>query len=105
MSRIAKQPIELPNGVDDLNPHSRINTIMGDYPPSSDIPFHSIIAIGEDGKSKPQSEWDDGLVKYKSAHLDGAQSEMLVEDVHNTYGNPVTIAEVKRILMLHPKSQ
>ena len=101
----AKAKIELPNGVDDLNPHSRINTIMGDYPPSSDIPFHSIIAIGEDGKSKPQSEWDDGLVKYKSAHLDGAQSEMLVEDVHNTYGNPVTIAEVKRILMLHLKSQ
>ena len=43
----------------------------------------------------------DGVVKYKSAHIDGVESEVVVPSAHSCQSHPRTIAEVRRILLLH----
>jgi hypothetical protein len=70
------------------------------------IPYHSIIAVEGDG---PPDDLDDGLVKYESAHLEQANSELVVRSFHSCQANPHTIGEVRRILLEHlrasPKSR
>ncbi len=39
-------------------------------------------------------------MKYKSAHLDGVESELVIEHSgHSTQSNPLTVREVRRILI------
>ena len=38
---------------------------------------------------------------YKSAHLEGAESELIVPSDHAATAHPFTVLEVKRILKLH----
>ena len=59
---------------------------------------HSIVGVEGSG---PPEEGSDGVVKYKSAHIDGVASEKIVRSGHSTQGNPETIQEVKRILLAH----
>ena len=46
---------------------------------------------------------NDGVVAYKSAHIDGVESELVVRSAHSTQSEPATIEEVRRILLLHAK--
>jgi hypothetical protein len=39
----------------------------------------------------------------ETAHLDGAQSELIVRGEHASFKLPQTIAELRRILFLHLK--
>jgi hypothetical protein len=41
------------------------------------------------------------VVSYQSAHIDGVESELVVRSSHSTQGEPATIEEVRRILLLH----
>jgi hypothetical protein len=41
------------------------------------------------------------VVEYKSAHIDGVESEVVVNSGHSAQGNPHTVEEVRRILLLH----
>ena len=43
----------------------------------------------------------DGFVSYRSAHLDGVASELIVESGHSVQGNPEAIEEIRRILLEH----
>ena len=43
------------------------------------------------------------LSQYSSAHLDGMESEFIVHAGHSCQGNPLTIEEVRRILLEHLK--
>ena len=45
-----------------------------------------------------KEQWNDGVVQYSSAHLDGMESEFIVHAGHSCQGNPLTIEEVRRIL-------
>jgi pimeloyl-ACP methyl ester carboxylesterase len=59
------------------------------------VPFHSI--IGNRGIDEgPDSS--DGVVAYRSSHLEGAESEKIVPAGHNLVANPATVAEIKWIL-------
>ena len=59
------------------------------------VPFHSIIGDrGLDGGTRSS----DGLVAYSSSHLEGAESEKIVHAGHYLFSNPVTVAEIERIL-------
>jgi len=40
-------------------------------------------------------------VSYRSAHLDGVASELIVESGHSVQGNPEAIEEIRRILLEH----
>ena len=47
----------------------------------------------------PPPNGADGVVKYTSAHVDYAESEFIVRSDHSCQGNPLTIEEVRRILL------
>jgi hypothetical protein len=64
----------------------------------SRIPAHSIIAVEGDG---PKEEGDDGVVAYRSAHIDEAVSELVVRSDHSCQGKPEVIEEIRRILLEH----
>jgi hypothetical protein len=59
---------------------------------------HSIIAVQGNG---PKEEGDDGVVAYRSAHIDEAVSEKVVRWNHSCQDQPEVIEEVRRILLLH----
>lgn len=62
------------------------------------IPFHSI--IGDQGRGDtPDSS--DGVVAYRSSHVDGAQSELIVPADHTAHAHPQALLEIRRILRLH----
>jgi hypothetical protein len=62
------------------------------------IHSHSIISVNGEG---PPQELDDGVVQYKSAHLESADSEFVVRSSHSCQANPYAIREVRRILLEH----
>jgi hypothetical protein len=49
----------------------------------------------------PVESGDDGVVQYRSAHIEGVESELIVRSSHSTRGRPETIEEVRRILREH----
>jgi pimeloyl-ACP methyl ester carboxylesterase len=86
--------------IDNMSPgHPFIRTFAG-IPVADGITVNSIIPVRE-GESFETG--GDGVVKYKSAHIDGVESELIVISSHSTQSNPHTIEEVRRILHLHAK--
>ena len=83
------------NGMATDNPF--MNT-LAEIPVAPGIQANSIIAIK--GDDQPP-EGADGVVKYTSAHVDYAESEFIVRSGHSCQGNPLTIEEVRRILLKH----
>jgi hypothetical protein len=89
----------VPSAVDNMSPHNNFILTIQDIPVVSSVQDHSIIAIETDG---PVEEGNDGVVTYKSAHIEPVESELIVRpSPHSTQGNPHTIEEVRRILRLH----
>jgi len=92
----------VPTAVDNMRPgHPFIRTLSAS-PIAPGVTVHSIIAVEGDG---PPEEGSDGVVKYKSAHLEGVASEKIVHSDHSTQGNPETILEVRRILLEHVEAR
>jgi pimeloyl-ACP methyl ester carboxylesterase len=69
---------------------------LADIPVAPGIKCNSIIAIN--GNDQPPNGAD-GVVAYTSAHVDYAESEFIVRSGHSCQGNPLTIEEVRRILL------
>ena len=69
---------------------------LADIPVAPGIKCNSIIAIK--GRDQPP-KGADGVVQYTSAHVDYAESEYIVRSGHSCQGNPLTIEEVRRILL------
>ena len=67
-------------------------------PISPNVAAHSLIAVQGRG---PVETGDDGVVSYQSAHIDGVQSEIVIRAEHSVQGEPQTVAEVRRILLVH----
>jgi pimeloyl-ACP methyl ester carboxylesterase len=93
-------PPALRNGVpSSLNGMAIDNPFMlalADIPVAPGIKANSIIAIK--GNELPPNGAD-GVVKYTSAHVDYAESEFIVRSGHSCQMNPLTIEEVRRILL------
>lgn len=81
-----------------MTPGSPFATTVSSIPVAPDIAAHSIVAIASDG---PIETGGDGVVEYASAHIDEAQSEMIVRSDHSAQANPLAVHEVRRILLLH----
>ena len=89
----------MPNSVDTLEPNDRFVQAVDKLPITPGIPYHSI--VGDRGRGDtPKSS--DGVVPYWSSHLDGAQSELIVNSDHGAQFNPDAIREVERILKTSP---
>ena len=69
---------------------------LADIPVAPGIKCNSIIAIR--GNDQPPNG-SDGVVKYTSAHVDYAESEYIVRSGHTCQNHPLTIEEVRRILL------
>jgi pimeloyl-ACP methyl ester carboxylesterase len=84
--------------IQSLDPDSPVVKALAISPYKEGVAYHSI--IGDRGKGDtPDSS--DGAVEYSSSHQPGADSELIVPTPHASYSHPDTIAEVKRILLLH----
>ena len=81
-----------------MSPDNPALQALAAIPISPKVSAHSIIAVQGDG---PIETGDDGVVTYKSAHIDGVASELVVRSGHSVQGDPRTVAEVRRILLLH----
>jgi hypothetical protein len=81
--------------MDASNPFLRT---LASLPIAPGVHAHSIIAVKGTG---PIEEGADGVVAYRSAHIEGVESELVVRSGHSTQGTPETIEEVRRILYEH----
>ena len=83
--------------IDTMNPNNPVLQVLASIPVAR-IFRTSIIAVEGDG---PKEEGDDGVVAYKSAHIDETVSEVVVHWSHSSQGRPEVIEEIKRILFEH----
>lgn len=92
-------PARIPTSIDNLSDEDPFIKASSTLPISSKVHYHTIVGMY---KSKgPLTESDDGVVPYASAHLEGADSELVVPSWHNVQETPQAIMELRRILRLH----
>lgn len=84
--------------VDTMRPSNRFLQVLASIPVPAETPAHSIIAVNTDG---PIEEGNDGVVTYRSAHIEEAVSELVVRSGHSVQNNPEAIEEIRRILIEH----
>lgn len=81
-----------------LSPNSSLVKHMSELRCAPSVPVHSI--IGDRGKNNtPYSS--DGIVKYRSSHLDWSVSEKIVPSGHSVQDDPAAAVELRRILREH----
>jgi pimeloyl-ACP methyl ester carboxylesterase len=88
----------IPTSIDLLAPDSPVLKLLAARPAPREVKYHSVIgAVCTVG-----SEVSDGVVTYASAHVEGAESEVIVPAGHTTvHHHPRAILEVRRILHEH----
>ncbi|HKI48944.1 MAG TPA: hypothetical protein VKA69_06435, partial [Desulfobacteria bacterium] len=84
--------------IDSMSPKNPSLLALSEIPLAPGVKGHSIIAVEGEGEL---TELDDGVVEYKSAHVGYVDSEFIVKSGHSCQGHPLTIEEVRRILLLH----
>lgn len=98
----SKLPSELRSqvitSVDSMSPKNPVMQTLAGMPVAPGVTSHSIIAVEGDGDPV---KGNDGVVEYTSAHQEGVESEFIVRSPHSCQGNPLTIEEVRRILLEH----
>jgi len=88
----------LPTSIDNMSPTNRFIETLAPIPIAPGVRVNSIIAVKDDG---PVEDGGDGVVRYRSAHLEAADSELIVRSGHSVQGNPEAIEEIRRILLEH----
>ncbi|EPR83743.1 hypothetical protein L292_0423 [Acinetobacter junii CIP 107470 = MTCC 11364] len=89
------------NGASDLSLGSNFMTLTKQIQPKSTVIYHSIIGNATSSNSIEQST--DVIVPYRSSHLNGASSEMVIHGGHSIQETPEAVLEIRRILRLHIK--
>jgi len=84
--------------IDTMAPNNPGLLALAEIPVKPPIKAHSIIAVK--GDDVPP-DGNDGVVEYSSAYIEGVESELVVRSRHSCQSNPLTIEEVRRILLLH----
>ena len=85
------------NSINGMSPGNPAIEALRQIPVAPGIHAHSIIPTLQDG---PLNDRNDGVVEYKSAHIDGVESELVIEHQgHSTQSNPLAVREVHRILL------
>ena len=89
---------KVPTSIETLDPESPYLKALLTMKPGSGVTFHSII-----GSERPEGKENttDGVVPYRSSHIDGVKSELIVQSNHGVQANPYAIMEVHRILLEH----
>ncbi len=88
----------IPTSLDGMLADNPILKTLAIIPLRPGVTGHSIIAVKPD---MDIATGNDGVVEYKSAHIDGVESEFVVRSGHSCQEHPFTIGEVRRILLGH----
>ncbi len=88
-------PFTMPTALDNMDASNRFIKTLSSLPIAPGVHAHSIIPVLGSG---PIENGNDGVVEYKSAHIDGVESELVVRSGHSTQATAQTIEEVRRIL-------
>jgi hypothetical protein len=96
--KAGSQMKRIPSSIDTLSSKNKFVKAVDGLPLTGAIPYHTI--VGDRGKGDTPNS-SDGFVPYKSSHLEGAVSELIVNSNHSGHQNPEAIAEVVRILHQH----
>jgi hypothetical protein len=91
-------PFKFPTALDNMDGSNPFVPTLSGLPIAENVHAHSILPVKGDG---PPEQGTDGVVKYKSAHLEGVDSELIVRSSHSTQSTPEAIEEVRRILYEH----
>lgn len=89
---------KMPTSLDGMSPKNPALLAMAEIPVAPGVKAHSIIPVLEEDNLAGAK---DGVVAYKSAHVDYVESEFVLKDKHTCLNNPAAIEEVRRILHLH----
>jgi pimeloyl-ACP methyl ester carboxylesterase len=88
----------VPNSIDNLSDASPFIVAAANLPISPQVHYHTIVGVYESKGALQDSS--DGVVPYRSAHLDGADSELAIPSWHSVQETPAAILEMRRILRL-----
>ena len=91
-------PLRIPNGIGNLSDSDPFIVAAANLPIAPKVHYHTIVGVYKLKGSLQDS--NDGVVPYKSAHLDGADSELVIPSWHSVQETPAAILEVRRILRL-----
>jgi pimeloyl-ACP methyl ester carboxylesterase len=89
---------KMPTSIDGMSAENPVLQALIKLPLAPGVTGHSIIPVLPDMEIETGN---DGVVEYRSAHIDGVASEFIVRTDHSCQGHPLTIEEVRRILMEH----
>ena len=92
----SQTPFHIPNSIDNLSDKDPFMQLTADLPINPKVSYHSI--IGNFTPKVPLIDSTDGVVPYKSAHIDNACSELIVNSFHSVQEQPQAIIEIRRIL-------
>ena len=84
-----------------MNPRNDFLRTLAAIPIAPGVATNSIIAVRGSG---PVEEGGDGIVNYTSAHIEGVESELVVDSCHTLQDRPETVEEVRRILLYHARA-
>lgn len=88
----------IPTSIDNMSPGQPYIKTIAQIPVVPDIAAHSIVGARGTG---PLETRGDGVVKYSSAHIEGVESELIVDYEHSMQSKPEVVNEVQRILHRH----
>jgi len=88
--------------LDGMSPRSPTLRALSGLPVAPEVKAHSIIPVIGEGEF---NDGNDGVVEYKSAHIEGVESELIVRHGHSCQSTPAAIEEVRRILRVHLAAQ
>ncbi len=105
------RPERLPTSIDLLAPKSPALELLASKPKPPEVHYHSIIGMKPPTHSLvlanfiagvERCEPGDGVVPYSSAHIENADSELVVPAEHTeVHTHPLAVREVRRILLEH----
>jgi hypothetical protein len=98
-AQVMRMVDELPTSLDDMSPNNAFIKTLSTIPIAPGVRVNSIVAVK--GEGPPYDDGDDGVVQYRSAHLEDVESELVVRSEHSVQGNPIAIEEIRRILLEH----
>jgi pimeloyl-ACP methyl ester carboxylesterase len=102
---------QLPTSVDLLAPHAPALEVLAARPRPAGVHYHSVIGVAPKASANldrwlaGDKEPGDGVVPYASAHLDSAETELVVPADHfHVHQHPLAVREVRRILLEHAQA-
>jgi pimeloyl-ACP methyl ester carboxylesterase len=89
---------DIPNSLNLLTPGAPALQLLAARSAPAQVRYHSVIGVVIGG----ETSGSDGVVTYRSAHIEGVDSEMVIPAHHtNVHHHPRAVLEVKRILREH----